>query len=69
MGREIGIRIVEYADAKMNENLATWTAEDVETFKRLFARFTRDTFIQLPQPAIGLFAVDGVGVRRASLAG
>ncbi|MHC5560885.1 MarR family winged helix-turn-helix transcriptional regulator [Kocuria sp. U4B] len=51
-GREIGLRIVDLAAAKMNELLSTWAPEDVETFRRLCARFTRDSSLQLPQPAV-----------------
>ena len=49
-GRESGLRIIDGAAEKFNENLATWTADDVETFRRLFAQFTRGALLQLPQP-------------------
>jgi DNA-binding MarR family transcriptional regulator len=49
-GREIGLRIVNGAEAKFGENLATWTTDDVETFRRLLAQFARGALLQLPQP-------------------
>jgi DNA-binding MarR family transcriptional regulator len=49
-GREIGLRIIAGAAEKFNENLATWTPDDIETFRRLLARFTRAALLQLPQP-------------------
>jgi len=49
-GREIGVRIIDGAAAKFAETFATWAPEDVETFRRLMAQFTRASRLQLPQP-------------------
>ncbi|MGW8484570.1 MarR family winged helix-turn-helix transcriptional regulator [Microbacterium sp. NPDC055903] len=49
-GRAIGERIVERAAEKFEESFATWASEDVETFRRLLAQFSRSALLQLPQP-------------------
>ena len=49
-GREIGVRIVDRAAEKLSDNLATWSADDVEAFRRLLAQFSRSALLQLPQP-------------------
>ncbi len=49
-GREIGIRIIDGAAEKFADTFATWAPEDVETFRRLLAQFTRSSLVQLPQP-------------------
>ncbi|PVE94627.1 MarR family transcriptional regulator [Microbacterium sp. TPD7012] len=49
-GREIGVRIVSRAAEKLTDSLATWSADDVEAFRRLLAQFSRSALLQLPQP-------------------
>ena len=49
-GREIGVRIVSLAAEKLADNLATFSADDVEVFRRLLAQFSRSALLQLPQP-------------------
>lgn len=48
-GREIGVRIVAATAKKLEENLATWNDDDIETFRRLLAQFARGALLQLPQ--------------------
>ncbi|MEV6157534.1 MarR family transcriptional regulator [Nonomuraea sp. NPDC052129] len=49
-GREIGERIMECVQQDLESLLADWSDEDVDTLKRLLARFARDTMWKLPTP-------------------
>lgn len=46
-GREIGHRIADAAAERFEATLASWTAEEVETFKRLVYRFSREAVHEL----------------------